>query len=133
MRLDAAEPETKSPPVMLVRSPGYAWELVRLEGTLGGTTRVRLHPAGQLEVSLYGATAPDYWHFRLRRADADRSVYLEREVPPRNHFLVDSIAPGDYIATVEIGHRYGRTREIAAQPVTISAGEQLSVEMKYAR
>jgi len=114
-----------------VRAPAHAWQPVDVLFAEGGTREVALPGAGALTVTLAGKlpAAARKVAVRLYRGDPSGAPVADFEVIGGSVGAIESLAPGDYVACLEVGDWYGSPAVLARASMTIEAGKTAELRL----
>lgn len=115
------------------RAPGYAWKAMYFDSRTTVDRPLDLEPGGDLEIELRGVLAQPDARLRARRVP-EGSMVFERALPlddPR--VLIEGIAPGQLIVTVEAGRPFHEPRVLAISSTEVVAHRRSSVTLDVRR
>ncbi|MBI3848451.1 MAG: hypothetical protein HY292_27785 [Planctomycetes bacterium] len=119
---------------LFVRSPGFAWKGIDVDLSAGTKRFLDLVPGGDLDVHLAGEVVPSGAHLRLRRAEGLRDApYAEVSLAQDHDVAIESMVPGAYVASVEIGDAWREPVVLGSAHVDVTAHARAKVEIVIGR
>ena len=110
-----------------IRAPGYGWESLKMQHSVGGTYNVYLEPAGSLEVNLSEFDPGLFPAFRLWRYG---KPFLVHPLSWERELKFDHIDEGLYLASVDIGPNWRNLERLGEAEVQIHAGGMTVVDLE---
>jgi hypothetical protein len=117
---------------VFVRADGYAWSHVKCDPTAGGDVFAELQPACSLDVEIEGDKSTEGLRLRLTGKDQYRPL-LDMALGTQARRTFESLPPGEFELSAQIGEWYREPVSLAKSPVTLVAGARSVARLVIAR
>lgn len=112
------------PRIYYARSPGYAWNRIEINHDLGGERILTLERCGSAKITIAGCDPNSKACLRFRpNAPNEMRPYLDLPLNKARFVTVDSLTPGEYNVSVEIGKWWSFPQVLAKEMVLLRVGQ----------